>query len=278
MDLMGACCADASKVGSRIGPLDALDRTTRQARWKERRRMPDSAINQPHQAEHLPAVATPARGGRCRGSQYWQLSESGLTLIEVLIVIVVTLVILGLALPSASQALKSYRLTADVSDVAGMLSAARMQAASQFAPYRMDIDTTQGTYVIEKLCGNTPTSGAAGADSNCTSAYNPFSTPEDELGTQYAYSGDSFASCRPSGIGSYPGTITGDASGCPSVLQIYFNTRGAPVDLNGNPLSNGGAVLYATSPDNMVQAITVSAGGRVATWLWSSGSSQWTLR
>jgi prepilin-type N-terminal cleavage/methylation domain-containing protein len=215
-----------------------------------------------------------------RGPWHAVTSEAGLTLIEVIIVVTVAAVVLGMALPSANNVVKSYRLNSDVSDIAGMLNVTRMKAASQYAPYRLDIDTTQRTYGVEKLCGNTPASGP-GSDPNCAGtypAYQPFSAPLYELGTQYASQGDSFSSCRPTGISGYPGTITADASGCPSLLQIYFNTRGAPVDQTGSPLGNGGAVVYATNQNQMTEAVTVSPGGRVATWFWNASSSQWTSR
>lgn len=206
--------------------------------------------------------------------------DAGLTLIEVMIVVMLAATVLGMALPSASNAVKSYRLNADISDVAGMLNAARMRASSQYAPYRLDINTTQGTYEVEKLCGNTPASGPGG-DANCAGtypAYQPFSNPKYEMGTQNAARGDSLSSCRPNGIAVYPDTITADAPGCPPTLQIYFNTRGAPVDQTGSPVGNGGTVLYATNQNQMTEAVTVSPGGRVATWFWKASSSQWSLR
>ena len=135
---------------------------------------------------------------------------------------------------------------------------------------------------FERLCGNTPASGA-GSDPNCTSAYQPFTTPSyDGSGTQYAAQGDTFLSCLPSGLSTRPGTITADPAGCPSPppdpLQLYFNTRGAPVDATGSPLSNGGIAVYLNSPDNLLDAVTVSVGGRVTIWNWDVKAGQWYAR
>jgi Tfp pilus assembly protein PilE len=200
-----------------------------------------------------------------------------MSLIELMTVLTIAGVITAIALPSFLNAVKSYRLNADVSDLASMLNVARMRAAAEYAPYRLDIDTAAGTYVMEKLCGDTSSSGLS-SDASCTGPYSAHSTPQYELGTQYASQGDTFQTCRPSVAGVFPGTITADASGCPSQLSIYFNTRSSPVDASGQPLSNGGAVLYATNPDNMAEAITVSPGGRVAIWIWNAANNQWTLR
>jgi prepilin-type N-terminal cleavage/methylation domain-containing protein len=202
--------------------------------------------------------------------------DSAFTMVEILLVVAVIGVIAAMAIPQAYQAVKAYRLHADASALAGQLNVARLRAASQFAPYRVVISTASGTYWREKLCGDTSTS----VDSACTSPYNGLTTPDIESGTQYALEGDTFSSCRPaflSGSG-YPGTIQADPSPCPNPLDIYFNTRGAPVDGSGNPLGNGGAVVYVSNQNNLVDAVTVAIGGSVTVWNWDPGSNAWMKR
>jgi len=183
-------------------------------------------------------------------------------------------IIIATALPSVISSVASYSLHGDASNLGGTLNVARMRAASQYAPYRVNVVTSSATYSLEQLCGNTSST----VDSNCTSAYKAFTTPSIESGTQYAQRGNSFASCRPSGVTSYPGTITADPTGCPGTLQLYFNTRGAAVDQSGNPLANGGAVVYLTNQKGLVDAVTVSVGGQVAVWNWNPGSASWSAR
>jgi type II secretory pathway pseudopilin PulG len=197
-------------------------------------------------------------------------------MIEMLLVVAVIGVIAAMAIPQAYQAIKAYRLHADASAVANQLNVARMRAASQFAPYRVAISTTSGTYWREKLCGDTST----GADAACTSPYNPLTTPDIESGTQYALEGDTFSSCRPSVVSgsSYPGTIQADPNPCPNPLDIYFNTRGVPVDSSGNPLGNGGAVIYVQNQNNLVDAVTVAVGGSVTVRNWDPASNAWERR
>lgn len=199
----------------------------------------------------------------------------GFSMMEILVVLMLMGIIVAIALPGTLSALKGYRLHSDATSVASYLNVVRMKAASQFKPYRLIVNTAAGTYTMEKLCGDTPST----ADANCTGTYSPyqeFSAPVYEGGTQYVSQGNTFSSCRPSFTTSYPGTITGDPTGCPSTVYMYFNTRGSPVDNQGNPLGNGGAVLYVRNQNNLVDAITVALGGRVSVSSWSG--SAWVVR
>jgi len=198
------------------------------------------------------------------------------SMIEMLIVVTVIGIVATMVIPQAYQAVKAYRLHADASALADQLNIARMRAASQFAPYREVIDTAAGTYWREKLCGDTSTT----VDSACTSPFHALTTPVIEGGTQNVMEGDSFSSCRPASVtgSAFPGTIQGDPSSCPGTIEIYFNTRGAPVDSSGSPLSNGGAVVYVRNPYNLVDAVTVAIGGAVTVSNWDPASNAWMKR
>lgn len=201
----------------------------------------------------------------------------GFSMLEILVVLLLMGIIVAIALPSALSSLKGYELHSDATAVASYLNVVRMKAASQYKPYRLVVNVSAGTYTMEKLCGDTDST----VDANCTganSAYQEFTTPAYEAGTQYMSQGNTFSSCRPASITGtlYPGTILGDPSPCPDPLYMYFNTRGSPVDNTGAPLGNGGAVLYVSNQNNLTDAITVSLGGQVSISAWSG--SAWVVR
>jgi prepilin-type N-terminal cleavage/methylation domain-containing protein len=201
----------------------------------------------------------------------------GFTLAELLIVVSVLGTIAAIAIPSATRDLADYRLHSDASSLSSWLNVARMKAASQFAPYRLNVNLSSGSYVLEQLCGGNT------SDTACTATgatpYTAYSSPfYDNSGTQYLSTGDTTSSCRPSGISTFPGSITADPSTCPNPLRVYFNTRGVPVDSSGNPLTNGGAAIYLKNPDNLVDAVVVSLGGQVSVWNYSPGSGTWYMR
>jgi len=188
---------------------------------------------------------------------------------ELLVVILIMGVTAAMSFPAALSALQGYRLHSEASGIAGYLNLAQMHAASQYAPHRVLINVTAGTYMLEKLCGMDPA---------CTGAYQSYATPQYEDGPQYIQQGNTFSTCRPTGISVWPQPITADPTGCPNPFYIYFNTRGTPVDSSGNPLGNGGAALYITGQNGLVDAVTASPGGRVSVWAWNSLSTQWISR
>lgn len=192
-------------------------------------------------------------------------------MLELLVVVLVMAIVTAIAIPQALTAVKGYRLHSDASAVASQLNVTRFRATSQNTPYRLNIDTstTPNTFAMERLCGSTPVS----TDSNCSAAYQP-RTNGIEAGQQTVSYGDSFTTTNPGGTTSYPGTITGGAA----ATVFYFNTRGMPVNNTGNPLSNGGSVIYVTSRINLTDAVVVSVGGRIAVYQWNPSTSTWVSR
>jgi hypothetical protein len=50
------------------------------------------------------------------------------------------------------------------------------------------------------------------------------------------------------------------------------------VNSSGNPLSNGGSVVYITNNSNLTDAIVVSIGGQISSYQWKPSTSTWVAR
>jgi len=192
-------------------------------------------------------------------------------MIELSTVVLIIGLISVMALPQALTAVKAYRLHSDAAALSSELNMARFRATSQYTPYRVEIDMAAAPhkFSVERLCGAT----FASVDSNCSGPYQP-RTNGTEFGPQPIELGNAFTTTNPGGTTVYPGTITGGTG----ANVFYFNTRGMPVDSTGNPLSNGGAVIYVTNGSSLTDAVVVSVGGRVSTYQWQPSTSTWSLR
>jgi len=182
--------------------------------------------------------------------------NQGFSMPELMIVIGIMLIISAMALPTLQNFQGSYRVHSDSGALVSYLSVVRVRAASQYTPYRLDVNPTANTYVMEQLTQTT---------------YNPFGTPGSttysavspnpvyEGGTQYFDQGNTIYNCRPSGITVFPTPVTADPTSCTGVLYFYFDTRGMPTDQTGSALdSKGGVAIYIKGQNGMVDAVTAA--------------------
>jgi len=74
--------------------------------------------------------------------------NSGFSLIEALIVVAITIVLAGIAIPVFSNAMNSYRQSATVSAASGAVSATRMQAIMRGYPYELIFTPSSLSYQL----------------------------------------------------------------------------------------------------------------------------------
>ncbi len=204
---------------------------------------------------------------------------AGFSILELLIVMVIILVVAAIATPTILNAIYNVRLRSAASNVSGVLQSARMQAIKT------------NTYCSVR--GVT----AAIVVNNVNAVW------ADYIGAGAAYGSGNNAWESGETIAQFPSGVVPDASGAnpafngaaligasfvpvPKTVVPTFNARGLPCVMVGalcnnvNPLTNQNvSFLYFLRLNTPVgvqwAAISVTAAGRVRTWVYDVGSNSW---
>ncbi len=178
--------------------------------------------------------------------------DSGFSLVELIIVVSIIIVLAAIAIPNFTSMMKGYRLHADASAIASQLNATRLRATSQFTPCRLVLSVTAGSFTRERLATD-------------------YSSPTPE---QVSYLSTGITRLPGDPVSAKPGNVSLSFSGASAA--IYFNTRGLPVDSSGSPTPN--SVFYLQNQDGLYDAVTVSLGGQISVWTYSTVAVAWTRR
>jgi len=211
-------------------------------------------------------ASTYAEGNRVRRKARPQKSElvvhcsnpRGFSLIEMSVVTVVTLIVIGVSIPTLASVVRNYRATGDGNSISSQLVQTRMRAAAGSTRARLRFGLAAKTYQIEvfdKTTGQFQAEGGVfGLSGNNVYGFGDIPAP---AGTQ-ATIGQA-AACT-------------DANGNPiaQTACILFNSRSIPVDSSGAVTSN--AAIYLTDGSGGYFSITVSPSGRLSSWRYTGPS------
>ena len=208
----------------------------------------------------------------------------GFTTIELLIVVLISLVVAGMAIPGYMNMARYLRIAGDARDLNGLTAEAKMRAAQDFTHARVRANLGSNTVQLEvwDKTGNGGT-GCWKTEGDsvdpCTvagSAVQPLSA-----GVTFGFAGVSPGFPNPQavimqapacGVGVAGGTAGGVIGG---TACIEFNSRGIPVAASGAPTAND--ALYVTDTNN-VYGVTVLASGLMQQWTTSVSNTAWQAR
>jgi len=185
--------------------------------------------------------------------------QKGLSLIEVTMVLLVTMVVAGMVVPKTISIIRELKTAGDARDLNGAILLAKMRAAANFSRARVYMDLSANTFRVEWQKSGT-------------------TTWTSEQGDQSLSKGVSF------GFGSLstppPNTQSTLAqapvcSGTTHTACIIFNSRGIPVT-SANVVTPSDAV-YVTD-GRTVTGVTVSGTGLTKIWRSGVSSATWLQR
>jgi Tfp pilus assembly protein FimT len=178
-------------------------------------------------------------------------SSIGFSIFELIVTVGMGLVLTAITVPLLDKAAQSYKVSGTARGLASELALAKMRAGAEFTQAQLNVNVSAGSYTLQVW--NKTLSPAA------------FAT---EGGTQYLPAGAVL------GFGSIATAPPGSQTTIGQTSLILFNSRGIPVDGTGSPTSND--ALYVTDLQGQhIDAVTVSASGKVTIWRYDVHSHSW---
>ena len=197
--------------------------------------------------------------------------QSGFTMIELVVVILIAFVIGAMAIPAYQNTMRYLRLSGDGRDVNSLIAAAKMQAAADFSHARAYADLAANTFHMEawsktancwQTIGDVDAAGNPRCTIDGTSPVQPLSQ-----GVTFGFAG--LAAPPPATqavLQQAPPCTIGDGNGGtkPNSACLVFNSRGIPI-VGNPPTPNGNGALYITD-NNTVYGVTVNLSGSIQFW------------
>jgi len=203
--------------------------------------------------------------------------ERGFTMIEVVLVMVVSIILTVLAVPKFLTIRNALRASGDIRNISNLTGQAKLRAASGFTHARVYADLNANTFQLQ-LWNKTNSCWVADSDPTGTCLTYSGSTPSGAVNN--LAQGDTFGFGNLTAGPTAGQTTIGQAAKCRdnggSTLNntacIVFNSRGVPIDGSTfAPLATG--AFYLTN-GTVVDGVTVSATGSIQTWSASAIASQ----
>jgi type II secretory pathway pseudopilin PulG len=216
---------------------------------------------------------------RKNGMEFDTPDQSGFSLVEIMLVLVISITLVAIAVPRYARIVASLRAAGDLRNLTGVTAQAKMRAAADFTRARLYADLNGGSFQFQiwKKAG----SGCWVAEADTTNTCLTYTSGAPSGTVTRLAQGDTFGYGTLT-VGPTPGQTTiGQAANCldnsgtaiANTACIVFNSRGIPI--NGStlaPVATG--ALYLTN-GTVVDGLTISATGSIQTWSQNASGSNW---
>jgi len=191
-------------------------------------------------------------------------SELGLSLVETLGTLGIMAIVVAVTVPATVRTVGGLRLDGDARNVHNAVGLTKMRAAAKFSRERIYVDLTTNSYFLQSW---DKTSASWVADGGSTL-----------LATGVSFSFGALTAPPPNTqetIGQAPACRSNANGVIANTACVVFNSRGIPIDSNGNP--NGAGAFYLTD-GVAVYAITLSATPLIRLWWSPAKTTSWAQR
>jgi prepilin-type N-terminal cleavage/methylation domain-containing protein len=188
----------------------------------------------------------------------------GFSLIELLIVLVITTGAAAIVVPSTSTLFQHLRLSGDAHALSNSVSLVKMRSAAEFTRVRLYADLANRTYRIERYQkvppAWVPEGGSGLLSSRVNMSTGGLATPPPN--TQAA-------------ILQAPPCLNINLSAIANTACIVFNSRGVPIDTAGVAGTPTAADALYVTDGTAVYAVTVAATGLIRLWKSGPATAGW---
>lgn len=203
--------------------------------------------------------------------------QRGFTLIELVVVVAVSLVVAGMAIPNFISAVRSAHLKGAVSDFSGLLQSARIRA--------VDDDRYYSVYVLggaspEAFVDIYPqqASGVSGYGGTQADPKDPLIGMNSEIVQKPVGSAPNTASLKALFLPANATVVLGDGS--VAATAVTFGPRGLPCSVSASTCKThlpAGDIAYWIFFQDVNStnwgAVTVTPAGRVQRWIFTGGAA-----
>jgi Tfp pilus assembly protein FimT len=207
--------------------------------------------------------------------------QAGFSIVELCFVTVITLIIVGAAVPKVMTSLRMAKFYGAMSDFSGLLQTARIYAIRDNRFYSIYLLASSGTTPQESYVDMLPkgTTGASGNGGTSVLTGDPLVTIPSEVTKQAAANAPNTSNLETQLLPSNTPVTPTDST----LTPITFGPRGLPcviVNITGGSVCNslgGPAAYWIFFQDNLTSnwgAVTVTPAGRIQKWYYTGSAWQ----